>query len=137
MNNGFDEIATAPTLTLEPFAAQEQCPIIEKEEKPELDESVLTAEERQVVAQFAQQIDLTNSQMILQYGAGTQKKMADFSEKALDNVRTKDLGEIGDLLTDVVKELKEFGQEEEKGFLGIFKKSTNKLQVLKAKYAKR
>lgn len=136
MNNEFNEFATAPTLTLEPFAAEEKQPIIEKEEKPEFDDSVLTAEERQIVAQFAQQIDLTNSQMILQYGAGTQKKMADFSEKALDNVRTKDLGEIGGLLTDVVKELKEFGEEEEKGFLGIFKKQANKLSNMKAQYAK-
>lgn len=136
MNNEFNEFATAPTLTLEPFAAEEKQPIIEKEEKPEFDDSVLTAEERQIVAQFAQQIDLTNSQMILQYGAGTQKKMADFSEKALDNVRTKDLGEIGGLLTDVVKELKEFGEEEEKGFLGIFKKQANKLSNMKTQYAK-
>lgn len=136
MSNEFNEFATAPTLTLEPFTAEEKQPIIEKEEKPEFDESVLTTEEKQMVAQFAQQIDLTNSQMILQYGAGTQKKMADFSEKALDNVRTKDLGEIGELLTDVVKELKEFGEEEEKGFLGFFKKQANKLTSMKAQYAK-
>ncbi len=136
MNNEFNEFTTAPTLTLEPFAAEEKQPIIEKEEKPEFDDSVLTEDERQIVAQFAQQIDLTNSQMILQYGAGTQKKMADFSEKALDNVRTKDLGEIGGLLTDVVKELKEFGEEEEKGFFGIFKKQANKLSNMKAQYAK-
>lgn len=136
MSNEFNEFAATPTLTLEPFAAEEKQPIVEKEEKPEFDESVLTAEEKQAVAQFAQQIDLTNSQMILQYGAGTQKKMADFSEKALDNVRTKDLGEIGGLLTDVVKELKEFGEEEEKGFLGIFKKPANKLSNMKTQYAK-
>ncbi|MBO5460522.1 MAG: toxic anion resistance protein [Ruminococcus sp.] len=136
MNNGFDEFATAPTLTLEPFAAETKEPIVEQPKKPEFDDSVLSTEEKQMVAQFAQQIDLTNSQMILQYGAGTQKKMADFSEKALDNVRTKDLGEIGGLLTDVVKELKEFGEEEEKGFLGIFKKSANKLSSMKAQYAK-
>lgn len=136
MSNEFNEFATTPTLTLEPFVTEEKQLIIEKEEKPEFDESVLTAEEKQVVAQFAQQIDLTNSQMILQYGAGTQKKMADFSEKALDNVRTKDLGEIGGLLTDVVKELKEFGEEEEKGFLGIFKKPANKLSNMKTQYAK-
>lgn len=136
MNNEFDEFAPTPTLTLEPFAAEEKQPIIEKKEKPVFDDSVLTAEEKQVVAQFAQQIDLTNSQMILQYGVGTQKKMADFSEKALDNVRTKDLGEIGGLLTDVVKELKEFGEEEEKGFLGIFKKPANKLSNMKTQYAK-
>ena len=74
--------------------------------------------------------------MILQYGAGTQKKMADFSENALENVKTKDLGEVGDLLSGVVKELKSFDEEEEKGFLGIFKKTSNKLQNMKAKYAK-
>lgn len=136
MSNEFNEFATAPTLTLEPFAAEENQQIIQKAEKPEFDDSVLTMEEKQMVTQFAQQIDLTNSQMILQYGAGTQKKMADFSEKALDNVRTKDLGEIGGLLTDVVKELKEFGEEEDKGFLGIFKKQANKLTNMKAQYAK-
>lgn len=136
MNSGFDEYTATPTLTLEPFAAQENQPVIEKEEKPVFDDSILTAEEKQMVAQFAQQIDLTNSQMILQYGAGTQKKMADFSGKALDNVKTKDLGEVGGLLADVVKELKDFGEEEEKGFRGLFKKSSNKLANMKAQYAK-
>ncbi len=86
--------------------------------------------------QFAEKIDLTNSQMILQYGAGTQKKMADFSESALENVKTKDLGEVGDLLTGVVKELRSFDEEEEKGFLGIFKKPANKISAMKAKYSK-
>ena len=86
---------------------------------------------------FASQIDLTNSSMILQYGAGTQKKMADFSESALEKVRTKDLGEVGELLSDVVSELKDFdADEEEKGFLGLFKKSANKLDKMKTKYAK-
>ena len=75
--------------------------------------------------------------MVLQYGAGSQKKIADFSETALANVRTKDMGEIGQMLTDVVKELKEFEDpEEEKGFFGLFKKSTNKLSNMKAKYDK-
>ena len=86
-----------------------------------MDENVLTEEERKMAEQFARQIDLTNSTMILQYGAGTQKKMADFSETALDNVRTKDLGEVGNLLGSVVQELKDFDEEEEKGFFGIFK----------------
>ena len=136
MNSGFDEFTTTPTLTLDPFASEPKQPVAEQPKKPEFDDSVLSPQERQVVAQFAQQIDLTNSQMILQYGAGTQKKMADFSEKALDNVKTKDLGEVGALLTDVVKELKDFGEEEEKGFLGLFKKQTNKLANMKAQYAK-
>ena len=85
---------------------------------------------------FVSQIDLTNSSVILQYGAGTQKKMADFSESALENVKTKDLGEVGDLLSGVVRELKDFDEEEEKGFLGIFKKTSNKINAMKAKYAK-
>lgn len=101
-----------------------------------LDESILSDEEKATVESFANQIDLTNSAVILQYGAGTQKKMAEFSENALDNVRTKDLGEVGGLLSDVVGELKNFDEEEEKGFLGIFKKTANKLQNMKAKYAK-
>ena len=89
-----------------------------------------------MVSAFAEKIDLANSNMILQYGAGTQKKIADFSEKALENVKTKDLGEVGTLLSDVVTELKGFDEEEEKGFLGIFKKGGNKIQAMKAKYAK-
>ena len=90
-----------------------------------------------MVDDFANQIDLTNSNMILQYGVGAQKKMADFSETALENVRTKDLGEIGDMLTSVVSELKSFdSEEEEKGILGFFKKNTNKLTNMKAKYDK-
>ncbi len=108
----------------------------EKKEAVAFDDSILSEEERREVDNYAKQIDLTNSTSILQYGAGAQKKMADFSETALDNVRTKDLGEIGDMLTDVVKELRDFDEEEDKGFLGIFKKSSNRLQAMKAKYAK-
>ena len=100
------------------------------------DDSMLSEEEKAAVEQFANQIDVTNSSMILQYGAGTQKKMADFSETALENVRTKDMGEIGGLLSSVVGELKNFDEEDAKGFLGIFKKGANKLQNMKAKYAK-
>lgn len=106
------------------------------DELKEFDESMLSEKERQTVDEFARQIDLTNSTVILQYGAGIQMKMADFSEKALENVRTKDLGEVGELLSGVVKELKSFDEEEEKGFFGIFKKSSNRLQSMKAKYAK-
>ena len=107
------------------------------EEKEEvLDDSMLSEEEKAQVEAFAKQIDLTNSAVILQYGAGTQKKMADFSEAALDNVKSKDLGEVGDLLSGVVTELKNFDEEETKGFLGIFKKTSNKIESMKAKYAK-
>lgn len=103
--------------------------------KNEFEAPVLSEDEQTKIAVFAEQIDLTDSAMILQYGAGIQKKMADFSETALENVKTKDLGEVGELLSDVVKELKDF-DEEEKGFLGIFKKTSNKLQTMKTKYAK-
>jgi len=136
MTNEFDTMQTTPTLTLEPFAEEKKAPIIVEEKKEVLDESILTPEERATVEAFAKQIDLTNSSMILQYGAGTQKKMADFSETALDNVRTKDLGEVGGLLSEVVGELKDFDEEDEKGFLSIFKKSSNKLQKMRTKYAK-
>lgn len=131
---------TVPTLTLDPVLdAGTPKPVIvaEEPEKPALDDSILSPEERQMVDSFSQQIDLHNSNMILQYGAGTQKKMADFSESALDNVRTKDLGEVGDLLTDVVTELKNFDTtEEEKGFFGLFKKQSDKIAAMKTKYDK-
>ena len=140
MENNFKDFDTTPTLTLDPFqtAEEKQEPAVEEEKKEEViaEEKVLSEEERQMAEKFAEQIDLTNSNMILQYGAGTQKKMADFSESALENVRTKDLGEVGNLLSGVVKELKSFDEEEEKGFLGIFKKSSNKLTAMKTKYAK-
>ena len=134
--NEFETFAKAPELTLEPFQEAKQVPAAEEKQTPEFREDILSAEERAAVDSFADQIDLTNSTMILQYGAGAQKKMADFSENALENVKTKDLGEVGDLLSGVVKELKSFDEEEEKGFLGIFKKTSNKIQAMKAKYAK-
>ena len=137
MGNEFQDMSTTPMLTLDPFQAQEQKkPPVAQQEEPALDDSVLTEEERRMVDSFAQQIDLTNSALVLQYGAGTQKKMADFSESALENVRSKDLGEVGDLLSGVVTELKSFDEEEEKGFLGFFKKASNKIESMKAKYAK-
>lgn len=128
----------APTLTFEPFPEKkEEVPEdTVKKETPPANEVVLSPEEQKMVNDFAAQIDLTNTQMILQYGAGSQKKIADFSETALNNVRTKDMGEIGDMLTSVVSELKNFEEEEEKGFLGFFKKKGNQLNNLKAKYDK-
>lgn len=138
MSNEFQDLSTTPTLTLDPFQAQEEkkMPAEAERQEPALDENILTEEERRTVDAFAKQIDLTNSTMVLQYGAGTQKKMADFSESALENVRSKDLGEVGELLSGVVKELKDFDEEEEKGFFGIFKKASNKIESMKAKYAK-
>ena len=137
MTKEFDTMQSAPTLTLEPFAEEVvEAPVVVEEVKEELDDSMLSEEEKAPVAAFAQQIDLTNSTVILQYGAGTQKKMADFSESALENVKSKDLGEVGTLLSSVVTELKDFDEEETKGFLGLFKKGANKLEAMKAKYAK-
>lgn len=137
-----------PTLTLDPFGEgkkEPQAPAVPsmegqeravKEETAALDEGLLTPEERKMVDDFSKQIDLKNSAAVLQYGAGAQKKIADFSETALANVKTKDLGEIGELLSGVVYELKKFDEEEEKGFLGIFKKSSNKIEAMKSKYDK-
>lgn len=138
-----------PTLTLNPFEElkeEPKAPAIPQENKagnavaaqdaPIFDDSTLTPEEREMVDSFAGQIDLSNSTVILQYGAGAQKKIADFSETALANVRSKDLGEIGELLSNVVCELKKFDEEEEKGFLGLFKKGSNKLSAMKSRYDK-
>ena len=136
MTNEFEKMQAVPTLTLEPFAEEATKPVEEVVVQGFVEEQILSEEENAQVEAFAKQIDLTNSTVILQYGAGTQKKMADFSENALDNVRSKDLGEVGELLSDVVTELKDFDEEETKGFLGIFKKSSNKLEALKNKYAK-
>lgn len=135
MDREFQGFDTTPTLTLEPFKEEKRETEV-KEKDAVMDDSILSEEEKRTVNAFAGQIDLTNSAMILQYGAGTQKKMADFSESALENVRTKELGEVGELLSGVVRELKNFDEEEEKGFLGIFKKTSNKIQAMKAKYAK-
>lgn len=138
MSEEFKEFTETPTLTLEPF--QDQAPAAEvkvQQDIPEMEEPALTEEEQRMVEQFTSQIDLNNTNVILQYGAGTQKKMADFSEKALANVQTKDLGEIGELITGVVAELKGFdAEEEERGFFGRLKKSTQKLSNLKSKYDK-
>ena len=139
MSDELKDFTVTPTLTFEPL--QEQAPVAEvkKEEpaKPEMDDSILSEEERKIVDDFARQIDIRNSAAILQYGAGTQKKMADFLEDALEKVRTKDLGEVGDLLENVVTELKNFDAEEErKGIMGFFKKGANKLEAMKNKYSK-
>ena len=130
--------ATTPTLTLDPFQEVKDAEIIDlgNAEPAGLNDSVLTPEEKQMVNDFAKQIDFNNSTAILQYGAGTQKKMADFSGNALEKVRSKDLGEIGDLLGNVVVELKGFNANEEKGFLGLFKKGKNKIEAMKVKYNK-
>ena len=105
--------------------------------KKEMEQTVLSPEEQQMVDSFAKKIDIENTNQILQYGAGTQKKMADFSDAALENVRTQDLGEVGELITQVVGELRDFdAAEEEKGFLGFFKKQGSKIENMKNRYAK-
>ena len=142
MSKDLDEmLQEAPTLTFEPFPeAKPEVPAVtapEKVPEPEAMQVELTPQEQKMVDDFAAQIDLRNTQMVLQYGAGSQKKIADFSETALNNVRTKDMGEVGEMLTQVVAQLREFDEdEEEKGFLGLFKKSSNKLANMKAKYDK-
>lgn len=143
MSVDLKDLETTPTLSLDPFGEAEKEPEVPaapapEAVKPAFDESILNDDERKMVDSFAKQIDLTNNNMILQYGAGAQKKMADFSEAALENVRTKDLGEVGDMLSSVVTELKSFdaAEEQEKGFFGFFKKNANKLDTMKNKYDK-
>lgn len=134
------DAAAVPTLTLDPAAAEETAAALPEEKKVEplmIEETRLSPEEQKVVDDFADKIDVTNSQMILQYGAASQKKIGDFSEAALDKVRTKDLGATGDMIASLVTELKGFdAQEESKGIFGFFKKTSNSLEALKAKYAK-
>lgn len=128
---------TIPSLTLEPDLndAPELAVAEETAMQQTQPEAALTPEEQKIVDDFAAKIDVENTTQILQYGAGTQKKMADFSDTALANVRTQDLGEVGDLITSVVGELKGF-DEEEKGLFGFFRKQANKLETMKARYAK-
>ena len=129
---------TIPSLTLEPDL-NDAPELVVKEEtvlQQTQPETILTPEEQKIVDDFAAKIDVENTTQILQYGAGTQKKMADFSDTALANVRTQDLGEVGELITGVVGELKGFDAEEEKGLFGFFRKQANKLETMKNRYAK-
>lgn len=139
-----DNTMEVPSLTLEPDLSEEK---IETkglmEPKPEMDavqkemaQTRLTREEQQMVDAFAEKIDVENTNQILQYGAGTQKKMADFSDTALENVKAQDLGEVGELIAQVVGELRDFDTEEEKGLFGFFKKQAGKLETLKNRYSK-
>lgn len=140
MEHDFTKVE-APSLTLEPDLETEPevslAPAARAAvEEPKIPEPTLSPEEQQLVNDFAAKIDVENTAQILQYGAGTQKKMADFSDAALAGVRNQDLGEVGDLIINVVGELKGFDAEEEKGFLGFFKKQANKLELMKARYDK-
>ena len=129
----------APNLTLEPTLTAEDAAAAQKardEHAVKLDESQLTDAERKMVNDFSEKIDITDSNMILQYGAAAQKNIASFSENTLNSVRTKDLGEVGDALAGLVGELQNFGQEEKKGVFGFFQKKKNDLNAMKAQYAK-
>lgn len=133
-----DKIAM-PSLTLEPDLEEKAETVVAAApvaETPKIPEPVLTPEEQQIVREFAAKIDVENTAQIMQYGAGTQKKMADFSDAALANVRAQDLGEVGELIVNVVGELKGFDTEEDKGFFGFFKKQANKLEMMKNRYDK-
>ncbi len=140
MGNEFKDFEMeAPSLTLEPdLGGVEKKEEIEevKQPTPEPEVPVLTPAEQQMVTEFAAKIDIENTNQILQYGAGTQKKMADFSDTALENVKMQDLGEIGELITNVVSELKGFDVQEESGFFGFFKKQSSKIENMKNKYDK-
>ena len=139
MGNEFKDFEMeTPSLTLEPdlgeFEKKEE--VIPKKQTQKEEVPVLTPEEQKMVNDFAAKIDIENTNQILQYGAGTQKKMADFSDTALENVKTQDLGEIGELISNVVGELKDFNVQEEGKFFGFFRKQTSKMENLKNKYDK-
>ena len=130
------EVPAAPSLSFgEPEAAaavqEAPAPVAEAVPEKEPEEAILTPEEMKMVDDFAKQIDVTNTQAVMTYGVGTQKKMADFSEKTLESVKTKDLGEVGGMITSLVTELKNFDvEEEEKGLFGLFRKGGNRLQEM-------
>ena len=139
MGNEFKDFEMeTPSLTLEPdlgeFEKKEE--VLPKKQTQKEEVPVLTPEEQKLVNDFAAKIDIENTNQILQYGAGTQKKMADFSDTALENVKTQDLGEIGELISNVVGELKDFDVQEEGKFFGFFRKQTSKIENLKNKYDK-
>ena len=139
MGNEFKDFEMeTPSLTLEPDLGEleKKEEVIPKKQLQEEEVPVLTPEEQKMVNDFAAKIDIENTNQILQYGAGTQKKMADFSDTALENVKTQDLGEIGELISNVVGELKDFDVQEEGKFFGFFRKQTSKIENLKNKYDK-
>ena len=130
-----------PSLTFEPVFEEDnkdEIQVVEEKKQDEVpEESILTPEEKKLVDDLVEKIDLKNTNSILQYGVGAQKKIADFSESALNNVKTKDLGEVGNMLSNVVTELKNFeNTDEKKGFLGMFKKPMKKIEQMKVKYTK-
>ncbi len=126
-----------PTLSFD-VVEEPAVPVVVEKEVPQesevLAQAQLSETEKQMVKDFVEKIDLNNTNAVLQYGAATQKKMADFSGKALENIKSKDLGEVGDMVANLVTELKSFDVEEETGIMAFFKKKANKITSLKAKY---
>ena len=146
MENSTESKATPElTLTLTPELDDAPAPVLSAKPVEELaksdgdlalDDSMLSDDEKKMVEEFSEQINVRDSAAIMQYGAGAQKKMADFSESALERVRTNDLGEVGDLITGVVNELRGFNATEEKGLFGFFKRGVDKVQSLRTRYDK-
>lgn len=133
--------APVPTLTLDPAAqAQAQAASAQAEEKPVVApaaiEDSLSTEELAAVDSFAKEIDVTDSAVVMQYGSAAQQKVSNFSETALSKVRTKDMGEVGEMMTDLIGQLKGFNEEEKGGLFGVFRRSSQKLSAMKAKYDK-
>lgn len=126
------------SLTLNPFSEEKNTNVdtqaIEQEEM--VTEDQLTDDEKKMVNDFAKQIDLHNSELVLQYGAAAQSKMANFSETTLNSVKTKDLGEVGQLMTNLINELKSIDTDEDKGGFSFFRKAKDKMTTLKTKYEK-
>ena len=132
-----DAAPAAPSLTLDPEADAKVVEEAKKEAPVKVEDTPLTPEEQKMVDDFAEKIDITNSQMVLQYGAASQKKLSDFSDTALSKVKTKDMGETGQLITDLIGELQGFdASEESKGFFGFFKRQQANIANLKTKYEK-
>ena len=131
-----DAAPAAPTLTLDPAADEKVIAESKKATPVQVEETPLSPEEQKMVNDFAEKIDITNSQMVLQYGAASQKKLSDFSETALSRVKTKDMGETGELITSLISELQGFDAttEQPKGIFGFFKKTSNSIEQLKTRY---
>lgn len=131
-----DAAPAAPTLTLDPAADEKVIAESKKATPVQVEDTPLSPEERKMVNDFAEKIDITNSQMVLQYGAASQKKLSDFSETALSRVKTKDMGETGELITNLISELQGFdaSTEQPKGIFGFFKKTSNSIEQLKTRY---
>jgi uncharacterized protein YaaN involved in tellurite resistance len=131
-----DAAPAAPTLTLDPTADEKVIAESKKATPVQVEDTPLSPEEQKMVNDFAEKIDITNSQMVLQYGAASQKKLSDFSETALSRVKTKDMGETGELITSLISELQGFDAttEQPKGIFGFFKKTANSIEQLKTRY---